>query len=141
MALPVVIAPIFAGLLELMVGGWPAVRWAAGIGAVSAVLVGWPLIFWMLDTGRSGPIVRTVTGSIAGAAPFAAALLSGVIGLYMKSSDIDYLGWVLEHGAPIPYFGTIYWPRFGVHLGIGVLCGIATMWLSAAVNRLRNSAA
>ena len=130
MAPPVVIAALTAGgAFGLSSGSWSAAQVAAVAAAVTAMLVGWPLIFWMLDNGHTGLFARTVAGVVVGVTPLFAALVSGVIGLYASRNDLSYVLWVLEHGASIPYYGTLYWPRFAVMLTMSIGCGVITMWI------------
>ena len=125
---PLVIAPLMAAAV-FGVGtlSWSAAKVAAVAAAGTVLLVGWPVIFWMLDNGRRGPIARTVAGLLCGTAPLVAALLSGIAGLYVKSNDVAYVRWVLGHGASVPYFGVVTWPKFGWFLVLGIVAGILTM--------------
>lgn len=131
MAPPLVVAPVVAAaIFGLATQSWPAAQLAAIAAVVVMLLVGWPALFWMIDNGRYGRVARTLAGVICGAAPFAAALASGVIGLYARSSDMSYVRWVLSYGASVPYFGVVTWPRFGVLLVLALAAGVATMWAS-----------
>ena len=134
MAPPLAIAPIAsAAVFGLVSSNWSTAQVAAITAIAVLVLVGWPLIFLMLDNGRQGPVTRTVVGLACGAAPFAAAVVSGVVGLYARSSDLGYVRWVLGYGASVPYFGTVPWPRFAWLLTLGMVSGVVTMWMGAVV--------
>jgi hypothetical protein len=132
---PVVIAPLVAaGAFGAATQTWPAAQLAAIVAVITIVLIGWPIVFWMVDNGRPGPIARTIGGAICGAAPFAAGLVSGVIGLYARMNDLAYVRWVLEKGASVPYYGVYPWPLFGWWTALGIGCGIATLWLSHLIS-------
>jgi hypothetical protein len=125
---PLVLAPLVAAaVFGVATLSWPAAKVAAVTAAGAVLLVGWPVIFWMLDNGRRGPTARTVAGIVCGAAPLAAALLSGIIGLYIKSNSVTYVRWALGHGASVPYFGVVTWPRFWWFLVLAMLSGVVTM--------------
>ena len=68
-----------------------------------------------------------IAGLLCGGSPFAVALVSGILGLYIMSNDLAYVRWVIAHGAPVPYEGTIAWPRFGWLFLLGLGAGVATM--------------
>ena len=121
-------AAVFFGLLFL---NWQAAQIAAIAAIATILLVGWPLIFWMLDNGKTGAVSRIVIGIVCALVPFVGAVLSGMFGLYARSNDSGYVGWVLDHGAPIPYFGTIPWLRFVTILAVASLCGVVTIWTTA----------
>ncbi len=131
---PLVIAPLVAAaVFGAGTLSWPAAKFAA-VAAVGAVLlVGWPVIFWMLDNGRRGSIARTVAGIVCGAAPLAAALISGIAGLYARSNSVTYVRWALGHGASVPYFGVVTWPKFGWFLVLGMVAGVLTMGVASFV--------
>jgi len=121
-------AAVFFGLLFL---SWQAAQIAAIAAIATILLLGWPLIFWMLDNGKTGAVSRIVIGIVCALVPFVGAVLSGMFGLYARSNDSGYVGWVLDHGAPIPYFGTIPWLRFVTILAVASLCGVVTIWTTA----------
>jgi len=128
---PVVIAPVVAAAAFGLLWQSPAMALLAAVGAIAAAfLVAWPALFWMIDNGREGALVRTLAGAVCGAAPFAGALASGVLGLYVRSGDLHYVGRVLEHGASVPYYGAVLWLRFAVMAAVGIVCGIVTLWVS-----------
>jgi len=134
MALPLAIGvAVAAAVFGLPALSWPAARLAAIAAAAAMVLFGWPALFWTIDTGRTGPIARSLTGALIGVTPFAAAVLSGLIGTYARSNDVEHVRWVLEHGAPVPYFGTTPWHSFLWLLTLGILCGVVTLWTAAAI--------
>jgi hypothetical protein len=133
---PVVIAPVVAAAVFGLLWQSSSVAIAAAIGgAAAAFLVAWPLLFWMIDNGRESTLVRTVIGALCGVTPFAGALASGVLGLYVRSGNSDYVGRVLEHGASVPYYGAVPWLRFALMTGLGLVCGIATLWVSKAASK------
>ena len=132
MATAALVAPLSAAVLfGLLFLSWQAAQVAAVAAIATVLLVGWPLIFWMLDNGKTGAVSRTVIGIVCALVPFIGAVLSGMFGLYARSNDSGYVGWVLDHGAPIPYFGTIPWMRFVTILAIASLCGVVTIWTTA----------
>ena len=51
------------------------------------------------------------------------------------TGDRDFVGRVLEHGASVPYYGVLPWSRFVLMAGLGVACGIATLWVSKAATK------
>lgn len=133
---PVVVAPLVAAAAFGVLWQSSTVALAAAIGgAAAAFLVAWPLLFWMIDNGRETARVRTAVGAICGVTPFAGALASGVLGLYVRSGDLKYVSRVLEHGAAVPYYGAIPWLRFGLMAALGIVCGILTLWMSRAASR------
>ena len=133
---PVVVAPVVAAVAFGLLWQSSTVALVAAIGgAATAFLVAWPLLFWMIDNGRESGVVRTTIGAVCGVTPFAGALASGVLGLYARSGDLDFVGRVLEHGASVPYYGVLPWPRFALMAGLGVACGIATLWVSKAATK------
>ena len=133
---PVVIAPAVAAAVFGLLWQSSSVALVAAIGgAAAAFLVAWPLLFWMIDNGRETAPVRTIIGAVCGVTPFAGALASGVLGLYVRSGDLEYVGRFLEHGASVPYYGAVPWLRFGLMAGLGLVCGIATLWVSKAASR------
>ena len=137
---PIVIAPALAAAVwGAMTQSWQVAQVAAIVAAIATLLVGWPIVFWMLDNGRDGAVVRTVAGALWGASPFAAALVSGAIGLYTRSSDLEYVGWALTYGASVPYYGVVLWPKFAVFVALGVACGVAAMWALKLFQRPGNS--
>ena len=132
MAPAALVAPLSAAaLFGLLFLSWQAAQIAAVAAIGTVLLVGWPLIFWMLDNGKTGAVSRTVVGVVCALVPFIGALLSGMFGLYARSNDSNYVGWVLDHGAPVPYFGTIPWLRFVTILAIASVCGVLTIWTTA----------
>ena len=132
MAPAALIAPLSAAaLFGLLFFSWQAAQVAAIAAAATMLLVGFPLIFWMLDNGKTGPVSRTVIGIICALVPVTGAVLSGMFGLYARSNDTGYVGWVLEHGAPVPWFGTIPWMRFTAFLAVASVCGVLTIWTTA----------
>ena len=132
MAPAALIGPIIAAaLFGLLFLSWQAAQLAAIAAVATVLLVGWPLIFWMLDNGKTGAVSRTVVGIFCALVPFIGAVLSGMFGLYARSNDSHYVGWVLDHGAPVPYFGTIPWPRFLTIVAIASVCGVVTIWTAA----------
>ena len=136
MAPPVVLAPVVAAAAFGLLWHSSTVALVAAIGgAAAAFLVAWPLLFWMIDNGRESAIVRTLVGAICGVTPFAGALASGVLGLYVRSGDLDYVERVLGHGASVPYYGAIAWERFAAMAALGIVCGIATLWMSRLVSK------
>lgn len=136
MAPPVVIAPVVAALVFFLgTLSWVIPVTAAVVSVITVMLLGWPLIFWMVDNGRRSATTRTVAGALFGLAPFVAALLAGVVGLYIKSNDIEYVQWALGHGASVPYYGLVLWPRFAWLTALGVMSGIATFWLSKVLQK------
>jgi hypothetical protein len=131
---PVVVAPVVAGAAFGVLWHSSAIALVAALGGTAAAfLVAWPLLFWMIDNGRESAFARTIAGAVCGATPFAGALASGVLGLYIRSGDLEYVRRVLEHGASVPYYGAIAWPRFAVMAGVGIGCGIVTLWVSRVV--------
>ena len=133
---PVVVAPVVAAVVFGLLWQSSSVAIAAAIGgAAAAFLVGWPLLFWMIDNGRESVLVRTTVGAVCGVTPFAAALASGVLGLYVRSGDLNYVGRVLEHGASVPYYGALPWVRFSLMAALGLVCGVATLWVSKAASK------
>ena len=133
---PVVVAPVVAAAVFGLLWQSASVALVAAIGgAAAAFLVAWPLLFWMIDNGRESATVRTTIGAVCGVTPFAGALASGVLGLYVRSGDLEYVGRVLEHGASVPYYGAVPWLRFCVMTGLGLVCGIATLWVSKQASK------
>lgn len=133
---PVVVAPVVAAAAFGLLWQSSTVALAAAVGgAAAAFLVVWPLLFWMIDNGRESAAVRTIVGAVCGVTPFAGALASGVLGLYVRSGDLDYVGRVLEHGAAVPYYGAVPWLRFCLMTGVGLICGIATLWASKTASK------
>jgi len=133
---PLVIAPAMAAvILGVGTANWSVAAYAAAIAFVTVPLSWWPVIFWMVDNARVSTRARVIAGVVCGLAPFAAAVVSGIIGLYMKKNDLAYVGWVLERGAPVPVIGTFYWPRFGWLVLLGVAAGVATMLVLGILQR------
>jgi hypothetical protein len=133
---PVIVAPVVAAAAFGLLWQSSSVALVAAIGgAAAAFLVAWPLLFWMIDNGRESALVRTVVGGVCGLTPFAGALASGVLGLYVRSGDLVYVGRVLEHGASVPYYGAIAWLRFAAMAALGLVCGIVTLWVSKVAAR------
>lgn len=139
---PALVAPVVAAIL--FGSGYSSLQ-RAGLAALAAllvtVLVGWPLLFWAFDNGHTRSRALILVGAAAGAVPMAGALLSGIIGLYMKSSDVGYVRWVLGHGAAIPYLGTIPWSSFATGLALAVATGMATAALVFRSSGTRRHAA
>ena len=134
---PVIMAPLVAGLVFGLIWRNTTIALVGAIGGLfSAFLIAWPLLFMMIDNARETPLVRTTIGIVCGIAPLAAAVLAGVIGLYFRSTGFDYVGRVLEHGAPIPYFGSFPWSSVARIAMIAAVCGVTTLWLSNAVSAL-----
>lgn len=134
---PLILAPVIASaLFGILWWTWRAVIIAAAGAQLTALLVIWPLLFLMLDNARETAVVRTIIGVVCGVAPFAAAVLSGIAGLYFRSTGLDYISGVLERGAPVPYYGTIVWPSFLMMLTIGAVCGVVTLWLSRMTSEM-----
>ena len=130
----VVVAPVVAAAVFGVVWQSSTVALVAAVGgAAAAFLVAWPLLFWMIDNGRESASVRTIVGAVCGLTPFAGALASGVLGLYVRSGSLDYVGHVLTRGASVPYYGAVPWLRFAVMAVLGMACGIVTLWVSKAV--------
>jgi len=133
---PVIIAPFVAAAAFGLAWQSATVALVAAIGGLAAAfLVAWPLLFWMIDNGREGAPARTIVGAVCGVAPFAGALVSGVLGLYARSGDLKYVGRVLEHGASVPYYGAVMWPGFGAMVAVGGVCGVVTLWVSRVASR------
>ena len=122
---PLLLAPVIAVLaFALANGGWQA-TWLVTIAATgAAMMVGWPLLFWAYDNGRTSLASFAVIGAIAGAAPIAGALVSGIVGQYIMSTDIEYVRTVLSYGASIPTYGVIYWSDFWRFLATGMVAGV-----------------
>ena len=137
---PVIATPVFAALS----GYWPLAGWIAGAAAAVAVLIGWPLLFWLYDNGRTSMTAFAISGAIVGATPFLAALLSGIAGQYILNQDFEYIAEVLRHGASIPWYGSLGWPKF-IQLAMtavacGAVWGVASHAIAtAAVSRSRTA--
>ena len=133
---PVLFAPFVAAATFGVLWQSSTVAIVAAIGgAAAAFLVAWPLLFWMIDNGREGAVARTTAGAVCGVALFIGALASGAFGLYVRSGDLHYVGGVLEHGAAVPYYGAVAWPRFTAMAAVGVVCGIVTLWAAKVASK------
>ena len=138
---PLVLAPFIASAVFGLLFWNSNAAIIAGIGGMlTAFLVAWPLLFVMIDNARETAVVRTVIGIVCGIAPFAAAILSGIIGLYFRSTGFDYVSRVLESGASVPYYGAVAWPRLGQMVLTGIVCGVVTIWLSRMTSAMLDSA-
>ena len=128
-------APLLAIVVNWATGPGPfglGLWIVAGIGLAAAVVIGMPLLFFALDRNRDGLLTLVVLGAIGGALAPLLLLLSGLIGVLFRSGG-DYLRFPLAHGASIPGYGQLAWPKF---LGLvaraamigsmtGALCAIA----------------
>ena len=145
MAPPVLLAPLLAATVFAgFNGGWQYVELVSVAAVATAIIVGWPLLFWAYDNGHTSPVSFAIIGAIAGAAPFAGALVSGAAGQYILSTNLDYVIEVLARGASIPYYGMLSWPKFlgfaGTGTAAGVLWGLAARAIAAAAARRTNTA-
>ena len=132
---PVIVGPLIAAaVFGAATFSLPAAQLAAIAGAAVVLFVGWPVIFWMLDNGRRGPLARTIAGLGCGAAPFVAAIVSGTIGHWARTNDLEYVRWALEQGAPVPYYGVIIWPKYVWFAVLGMVSGVLTLWVSEIVS-------
>jgi hypothetical protein len=124
------------------------VNWAAGpgpfglnlwivasVGLAAAVLIGMPLLFLALDRGRDGLTALIVLGSVGGALAPLLLLLSGIVGVFLHSGA-DYLRFTLAHGASIPAYGQLAWPKFLGLVARAVTVGAVTGALCAIARRL-----
>ena len=140
MAPPVLLAPLLAATgFVAFTGGWEFVELIMAAAMATAIIVGWPLLFWAYDNGHLSLVSFAVIGAIAGAAPFAAALVSGAAGQYILSTNVDYVAEVLARGASIPYYGLLSWPKFlgfaATGVATGVLWGLASRAIGAVSAR------
>jgi hypothetical protein len=122
----VVVASVTGAVLFGIAFGRDAVRLAAMVSAVTAVLLGWPMVFWLLDQGRITARAWAVAGLVLGGLPLVLAALSGVGGMYIRQGDADLVMRVLQDGAPIPWFGVIAWPRFVRYELAAIVAGLVT---------------
>jgi hypothetical protein len=144
MAPPVLLAPLLAAAgFAAFTGGWESVEFVMAAAAATAIIVGWPLLFWAYDTGRLSVLSFAIIGAFTGAAPFAAALVSGAAGQYIMSTNMDYVAEVLARGASIPYYGQLSWPKFlgfaATGLATGAVWGLASRAIANAAAKLRPS--
>lgn len=91
-------------------GSWSALTlvWTS---ALTAGVVGLPVLVWLIDRGSTGVVPVTKAMLAAAALPVVVVVLSGMVG-HAARGGLDYLGWVLGHGAPIPSYGLLPWPAF-----------------------------
>lgn len=110
-----------------VVGGRGIVTpWVASMAVgVWAGTVGLPVVVWLSEHGRTGFATVAGAGALAGLIPPALLVLSGVVGLFARGGA-DNVRWVLEHGASIPLYGTLPWPRFGWFVGWSAMVGSAS---------------
>jgi hypothetical protein len=107
--------------------------WAiGGLAFCCAVVIGLPALRWAIEHGRTRILSLVLIGLVAGAAPPLLMLLSGSVGLAARGGT-DYLGWVLTHGASIPWYGIRRWSQFLMETGTcAAIGGVSGAILSAA---------
>lgn len=89
---------------------WPVLTLAWTSALITAV-IGLPTLVWLVERRRTGLRSVTMAMAAAGALPPIAAVFSAMAGHAMRGG-LDYLGWVLSHGAPIPAYGLLPWRAF-----------------------------
>lgn len=102
-----------------------------GLAGGGAVLVGVPLLVWSLERNRMRLPRLLALGAFAGALPIGLTVVSGVLGLVLRSPSLAYARWFLGQRAPLPLAGNVTWTTLS---GI-VLEGIVVGLVSAAVCR------
>ena len=145
MAPPVLLAPVLAAAASAgFTGGWQFVEFVMAAAVATAIIVGWPVLFWAYDNGKTSALWFAIVGAVVGAAPFAAALVSGLAGQYIMSTNLEYVAEVLSRGASIPVYGQLRWPTFlrlaATGMAVGVLWALSSRAVANAATRLRGSA-
>jgi len=106
----------------------------AGAAAAAAVVIGMPLLFFALEHDRDGFVALMVLGLIGGALAPLLVLLSGIVGVLLRTS-VSYLRFTLADGASIPGYGQLAWPRFFGLVARAGIVGAVTGALCAIVRR------
>jgi hypothetical protein len=110
----VAIVPIVAvGMAWALGAGRPAIDlWsAAALALTCAVVIGPAVVHWAVERGRVSVAQMMLAGGLAGALPPVFAVLSAIIGL-VAQGGMDYAVWVFEHGASVPWYGSMHWLSF-----------------------------
>jgi hypothetical protein len=118
-------------------GTWERTWLVAAGAAAAAILIGWPLVFWLFDQGRIRLRPFVLAGACLGALPLVFALVSGVIGLFLRSGDLRLVERALGSGAPIPAYGVLGWPAFARFEMLALVSGLATAVIFFLVIRRR----
>jgi hypothetical protein len=110
-----------------------------GLALCCATVIGLPALRWAIEHDRTRIWSLALIGAVAGTVPPLLALVSGTIGLGARGG-LDYVRWVFEHGASIPWYGIRRWSQFLVETGacaaIGAVSGAV---LALAVPGFRGS--
>ena len=107
-----VVAPLVAVITFKLglSGSWSDLT-LAWTSALAAGVLGLPVLVWLIDRGSTGFVPVTIAMVAASALPAVVVVLSGMVG-HAARGGLDYLGWVLERGAPIPIHGLLSWRAF-----------------------------
>lgn len=114
---------------------------AVGFTLLCAVVLGLPALFWALDHGRVRLGSLVALGACAGVMAPIVLVLTGAVG-QLQYGGLNYLGFIFKRGAPVPWVGTLAWPKFtGLALAsviAGAVSGVV-YWL-LIVDRRRSPA-
>lgn len=108
-------------------GTWSRTWLVAASAAAAAILIGWPLVFWLLDQGRLRLRAFLIAGACLGGLPLPLALVSGVIGLFLRSGNFRLIERAIDTGAPIPVYGVLGWGAFARLEAMALAAGLVSM--------------
>lgn len=109
------VVPLVAvGVVWALTAGQPPIDLSsvAELALVCAVVIGPPVVHWAIERGRVSVVQMVVAGGVVGVLPPLFALLSAIVG-FVAQGGVDYLVFVLKHGASVPWYGTMRWITFG----------------------------
>lgn len=118
-------------------GTWSRTWLVAAGAAAAAILMGWPLVFWLFDQGRIRLRAFLLAGACLGGLPLPLALVSGVIGLFIRSGNLRLVERAIDAGAPIPVYGVLSWASFARFEALALAAGLVSMTLFFALIRSR----
>jgi hypothetical protein len=133
-----VIAPVVAAVVR-----WGRPHYLDGdlsamaLALLGAAVFGLPTLFWALDHGRVRLTQLTTLGALAGLLSPFGILAAGILGQFTYG-DWSYVRWTLGHGAPLPWYGTLPWPKFAGLAAAAAIAGVvsaAVYWLVFLPNR------
>ena len=130
-------APLIALVVSWAAGPGPfglSPSIVAGISLGAAVAIGTPLLFFATERDLDGLVALTVLGIIGGALAPLLLLFSGIVGVYLQS-NVESARFALAHGASIPGYGQLAWPRFLWLVARAVIVGAVTGALCAIFRR------
>ena len=106
---------------------WAGAVVVAVTAAAATMLIGWPVVFWMFDHGRTRLRHALVAGAVLGALPLVVALVSGTLGLYIRTNDTAMIRRAFRFGAPIPWYGVLPWAQFRWLELLSIASGLAVL--------------